>query len=171
MTNNHAKRYIYLSLLGILITGCVTRVHHPITRTHHPNYYKVSLKFKTKNMFHYRILHSNTYCPAKDEKGRHIKDKDGYKYENVCSDANGDKLYSTKEEAISSLSKTIKEDCEKQSLKHELLGQKDTKEFLFAVGMPINPGLAVGVPIDPGLAVGVPFFDKTIDLYYSCVPK
>lgn len=82
------------------------------------------------NEFHYNVRRSKTYCPERDEKGRHIKGKDGYKYKSVCSTDNGDKLYLNKQDAISNLSEAINEECKKQNLKYKFVGQKNIKEFV-----------------------------------------
>ena len=120
MTSNTYNFIIYLSLLAVLTTACV----------HHPRFYRVYLKSRMNNKFHYNIHRSNLYCPERDEKGRHIKGEDGYKYQHICTDSNGNKLYLSKQKAISDLSTIIKEECKKQGLKYKFVGQENVKEFV-----------------------------------------
>ena len=120
MAGNTYNFIIYFSLLAVLTTACV----------HHPRFYRVYLKSRMKNKFHYNIHRSNLYCPETDEKGRHSKGKDGYKYQHVCTDSNGNRLYLSKRKAISDLSQIVTEECKKQNLRYKFIGQENIKEFV-----------------------------------------
>ncbi len=111
---------IIVCLVAVLITGCVT----------HPGFYRASLKSRMNNKFHYNVQRSDSYCPKTDEKGRHVKSEDGYKYQEVCTDSNGNKLYLSKQKAISGLAEIVKAECEKQNLKYKFVGQENIKEFV-----------------------------------------